>query len=107
MIDKNQLKDFAINAFAQRLDLFGVSILFRGSILKARVTQGDNQIDLTSGGFTEKIEYKIKLPISVVPVPKLKEQITIIETGQILNITDINLANPERIDQTEHLITAV
>ena len=100
------LSAFSSQAHASRQELFGVRLLFRGVQVTGRIFDGEATIDLETGGFSEKADYKITLPIEFVPAPKAKEAIYEVATGRTFYITSVQIANSDRLDLFEHRCTA-
>jgi hypothetical protein len=75
-MQRSALSYQAGKAAAQRFDLMGVDVEFRGATVRVLISPDAPSLDLATGGFHTKQLWKIRMPATISPAPAPLERIT-------------------------------
>ena len=74
-MNRDQIRRFAARGAALASDTQGTLVEFRGRTLRVRISTAPPALDLDSGGFSQKQNWRIRFPGSVTPAPAVLETV--------------------------------
>jgi hypothetical protein len=83
----------------------GTLVLFRGQQIRIRISTSAPSLDLVSGGFSQKQNWRLRFPGTITPAPTALEKVKDVASGKTYVIRGVVPANSNAL-ASEHIAEA-
>lgn len=88
-MNPQQIANFAARGAAMGISAQGTSVIFRGVTMNIRISTAPPALDLVSGGFSQKQNWRLRFPASITPPPAALEKVKDVASGKTFVIRGV------------------
>lgn len=81
-MNRSQIASFAARGARAATESQGTLVLFRGKTMRVRISTAPPELDLESGGFSQKQNWRLRFPGSIQPAPAALETVKDVTSGK-------------------------
>lgn len=104
-MNRDQIRRFASRGAAKATETQGTLVVFRGRTIRVRISTAPPALDLASGGFSQKQNWRLRFPGNVTPPPAPLETVQDKASGKTYVIRGVLPAGMNALS-TEHIVEA-